>query len=306
MADASQGAQSGLYVEPGDSPYTFDSSSERYEFLRESFGAKKTILGNEGIRGTRSEDVNRSRYGQEDVTGTIVLQPSPADLDLWLPRILGDPESTDTFALAETLPAFAVMFDRVAKVFTYTDCKVNKATFRASQGGVLELELDLIGKSFSIGNAGTAPSVSLGTDPEDQPYVLSDAAFTLAGSARETSSFELVIDNLLNARFTNSNNATSITPQGRMVTLKTKHPYTSDETDLLEQALYGAAGTIVLTPTGGGMSGVSTTFTFGRLQVPDTHPGVPGKSEIMLDLDMVARMTGSTRELVVTHDPVPA
>lgn len=306
MADASQGVLAQLAMEPGASAHTFDTSSEPYEFLRESLRGTKTILNNEGIRGTRSEHSARTRYGLENIGGTIVLQPSPADLDLLLPRILGAAESTDSFTLADTIPAFGVMIDRVAKVFTYSDCYINKATFRASTGQVVELELDILAKSFSIGNAGTFPSLTLQTDPHDQPYVMSDAVFTLAGSTRETSSFELVVDNLLDARFVNSNNATSITPQGRKVTLKTVHPYTADETDLLGQALTGAAGTIVLTPTGGGMSGVSTTFTFGRLQVPDEHPVVPGKSEITLELPMMATMTGSTRELVVTHDPVPA
>ena len=110
---------------------------------------------------------------------------------------------------------------------------------------------------------------------------------------------ELVIDNSLNARFTNSLSATSITPQDRVITLKTTNPFTSDEVDLYGQSNAGAAGSLVF--TNGGMS---TTFTFATLQVPDVSPIVGGKQEIPLVLEMTARMSGSTRELVVTHDSV--
>lgn len=302
----SQGAQAKLAIEPGSGTPTFDTSSEPYEFISENLIGRKPILPNTGIRGTRSEHSIRTRYAPKTVSGTITLEPSPNDLDLWLPRILGASESTDSFALAETLPAFAVMIDRVAKVWTYEDCYVNKATFSGSQGGKIQLVLDIIGTDYSIGNAGTFPAITLGTAAADQPYAFTDGVFTLAGSARVTKSFELVIDNKLETRVSNSTTVTSITPQDRMISLKTTHPYTSGETDLLGQALYGAAGTIVLTPIGGGMSGVSTTFTFGRLQVEDEDPPVPGKSAIELTLNMIARMTGTTRELVVTHDPVAA
>jgi hypothetical protein len=302
----SQGAQAKLCIEPGSGPHTFDTSSEPYEFLSENLIGRQPILPNTGIRGTRSEHSIRTRYAPKTVSGTITLEPSPLDLDLWLSRILGAAESSDSFALAETLPAFGIMIDRVAKVYSYSDCYVNKATFSGSQGGKIQLVLDIIGTDFSVGNAGTFPALTLGVLPANQPYAFTDGVFTLAGSARVTKSFELVIDNKLESRVSNSLTVTSITPQDRIVSLKTVHPYTSAETDLLGQALYGATGSIALTPIGGGMSGVLTTFTFGRLQVEDENPVVPGKTAIEMTLNMIARMTGTTRELVVTHDPVPA
>lgn len=302
----SQGAQAKLCFEPGSSPHTFDTSSEPYEFESESLVGKQTILPNEGIRGTRSEHSIRTRFGERSVSGQIVMYPSPNDLNLLLPRILGANENTDVFALAETLQAFGVMVDRVAKVWSFSDCYVNKATFSGSAGQKIKLVLDIIGFDYSIGNAGTFPALTLAVAAADQPYTMSDAVFTLAGSARVTKSFELVIDNVLEARRSNSLAITSLTPQSRKITLKTVHPYTSAETDLVEQALYGASGTLVLTPIGGGMSGVATTFTFGTLQCPSETPSVPGKQAIDLTLNMEARMTVTTRELVVTHDPVAA
>lgn len=302
----SQGAQAKLCFEPGSAPHTFDTSSEPYEFTSENLAGRQTILPNEGIRGTRSEHSIRTRFGERSVAGQITMFPSPNDLNLLLPRILGATESTDVFALAETLPAFGVMIDRVAKVWSFADCYINKATFSGSPGQKIQLVLDIIGTDYSIGNAGSFPALTLAVAAADQPYTMSDGVFTLAGSARVTKSFELIIDNMLEQRRSNSLTPTSISPQARKISLKTVHPYTSGETDLVEQALAGATGTIVLTPIGGGMSGVSTTFTFATLQCPTDSPVVPGKQAIDLTLNMEARMLSTTKELVVTHDPVAA
>lgn len=299
MADASQGAQAKLCMEPGASPHTFDTSSEPYEFVSESLKATKSIIDTNGIRGTRSHHGSRTREDVYTVAGDIVLHPSPADLDLLLPRILGASESSDTFALAETLPVFGVQIDRVAKVFSYADCVVGKATFRgkAGPGSFVELVLSIVGKSRSIGAAGSFPELTLGVAANNAPYVFSDGVLTLLSSARKMMDFELVIDNLPDVRFSNSLTATSITPKDRIITLATTNPFTSDETDLLDQAVAGAAGSLVF--TNGNMS---TTFTFGLLQVPSDDPTIPGKSEITQKLTMTARMTSTTRELVVTHD----
>jgi hypothetical protein len=112
--------------------------------------------------------------------------------------------------------------------------------------------------------------------------------------------FELVVDNALHARFTNSQTATSVVPRDRIITLRTTNPFTSDEVDLYGQAAAGAAGMLVL--TNGQMS---TSFAFAALQTPDISPVVRGKQEIPLVLEMTARMSGATRELVVTHDSEP-
>ena len=162
MANASAGSLCKLALEPLDG--AFDASSEPYEFVSETIRKRATIVDTGGIRGTRSHHAARTRAGAYEVGGTIVLHPSPADLDLLLPRILGTAESSDSFALADSLENFyfGVMVDRVAKVFTYGGCYVDRATFRSSAGGLLELSLEIVGKTESVGNAGTFPALTLG------------------------------------------------------------------------------------------------------------------------------------------------
>lgn len=292
----SQGAQSSLYVEPGAAPHTFDSNSERYEFLSENIVKRGTIMDTNGIRGTRSHASSRTRAGIYEVGGPILLPVSPLMLDFWLPRILGANESTDTFALAETLQPFGILLGRVGGNFQYTDCYVNRATFRGQQGSGITLELDLRGATEVTGTS--LPSVALSHAANNAPYQFYEAVFNLFGGARATMEFELTIDNLLEVRHANSQTATSITPADRIISLRTRHPFTSTEMSALYAlATAGQTGSIVLTN-----SGLSTTFTFAILQVPDNSPAVQGKSEITLALDMMARETSTTKEIVVTND----
>ncbi|ANS03309.1 hypothetical protein [uncultured Mediterranean phage uvDeep-CGR2-KM19-C37] len=295
MALASQGAQSKLCMEPSGSPHTFNTSSEPYEFLSENIQKQATHLDLNGIRGTRSHAKEVVRAGIYTVAGTITMNPSPLDLDLLLPRICGTAESSDVFALAETIPAFGLLIDRVAQQFQYTDCYINRATFRSQAGGLLELSLDILGKTEITGTS--YPALTLGVLPADAPFVHEDSVVTLAGAGEECMSIEIVVDNVLDARFANAQTAGSITPQDRVISVNLVMPYTSDETSLYEQAIGGIAGTIKYTN-----GAISTLFTFGILQTPDVSPVVPGKSEITLPLAMIARKSGTTEALVVTND----
>src|SRR5690606_17613093 len=120
----------------------------------------------------------------------------------------------------------------------------------------------------------------------------------LQSSAREVINWELVIDNAINARFANATTASQIFAQDRTITLNATVPYNSSNSALYAQAVAGAAGTLVITN-----GGYSTTFTFGRLQVPEDSPVAPGRgSEVVLNLPMTARAVSTTKELVVTHD----
>lgn len=295
MANPTTGALSLFCTEPGASPHTFDGSSEPFEFL--SFGLKETKehIDSNGIRGTRSHASERVREGLRRFQGPIRMAPSPLDLDTWLPRILGALESTDTFALAETLQVFGVLEDQNTQQFEYQDCQVNRATFRSQAGGMFEMELDVIGRGRATGTS--FPALTLGVTAADAPYMHHDAVVTLVGSARDTSSIEIVIDNALQVEFNNSQTATSLVPADRIITVRTTHPWSTDNTDLIDQAVAGTTGSIVYTN-----GGLSTTFTFGKLQVPNDDPVVQGKTNVPLTLNMTARKDGATDELVVTND----
>lgn len=291
MADARQGYEARLSM--GAVGTAVGSFTESHEFLSETLRLQGEIVDANGIRGVRGHTSERTRPGNNRIEGAIVYNPSPDVLDLLLPRILGGTKSGDTIALAESLPEFDVLIDRGERRFLYGSCRVSRATFRASAGQPLELTLDLLGKTETVSST-AFPSITAPTDP---PYMFSDCVFTLVAATREHTDFELVIDNGLVARYVNSVNATSITPQDRTVTYRATVPYNSDNLALYAQSAAGAAASIVAT------NGTrSVTFTLGRLQCPPASPNISGRSEVLLTVEGTARRVGSTAELVVVND----
>src|SRR4051812_8424239 len=126
MADTpAQGAQAKMAM---DAVLPFDTSSEPIEFITESLIKVQTHVQTGGVRGTRQRSADRVRINSERVTGSTVHNPTVVELDRLWPRILGGTTAGGITLLAETLPEFQVMIDRVSKVFTYNACRVNRAT----------------------------------------------------------------------------------------------------------------------------------------------------------------------------------
>lgn len=305
-ATCAQGAMARLYVEPGAAPHTFDSNSETYEFDYESLQKKPRIIGGKGIRGTRSQHSANTRLGAYEVGGRVAMPVNPIYLDAWLPRILGAAENADSFAVADSLPEFGVLVDKVTETFEYKAGKVGLAIFHGEAGpgdgdpDLLEMILDLTFKDRATGTS--VPAVDLSTATNTSAYTHGEAVFTFAGAAREVKEWWVMIDNHLHVRWVNSNTATLICPSDRSVVVRARLPYDTDTEALLLQAAAGATGTIALTNSLN--TGLTTTFTFATLQPVAEDPIVRGKTEIDLFIDMHARMTGSTREIVVTNDSV--
>ncbi len=273
----------------------FAGTATPIEIIRESLKRTSTIINTKGMSGTRSQRAERSRFGQSSVGGEVVIPFSPTSGVIVLPLILGAAASGTTFALDDTLPQWQYQIDRVTKVMNYTDCMVNKGIFKAQQGGFVELTLDLIGVDEVIVAAGGGQAW---TQPTDPPYVFSDGSASVGGSSRQLFDMEITVDNKVQARYGMSRTPTRIAPaDDREVTVKFTCPFGSTEYDLYNAALAGIACSFTVTN-----GNYSTLFSMATVQFPAETPVIPGKGEIPLTMTGVARMTGSTRELVVTHD----
>lgn len=282
----SQGFQSQLGID------TVSPVTHGYEFASCQITKAGSIIDSSGIRGGRSHHSERTREGNYAVEGTIELYPSPADLAQLLPLVLGGTAAGTTYPLADSLTPFYVTVDKVAQVFSYAGCKVGRATFSGSQGQPVKLALEIIGQTETTGAAGSFPSVTL---DNSAPLIFSDTTLTLLSVAREVKQWAVTIDNGLEVRFANSTTATAITPKDRQVSLQCQNPFTSAEIDLYGQALAGGSASLVLTGVNG-----SLAFNFATLQFPDHGPVVPGREEITLALNGIARAVGATNELSVT------
>ncbi len=249
-------------------------------------GKHATHLEREGTRGTRSHDIDDVVEGTNTVSGQIILNPTNTDLNLIEPFVIGSGGTVD-----EALGNTSIVVDRGNDVYTYANCKFSRMTLSGRQGELLRLVCDVVGRSeAATGDAPAEPSSAT-------PFAFHDTtSLTLAGTARETKEFEMVIDNMMITDRFNHNQTVIDHPEGdRVVTLRTVHDWSDNTSGLYGQAVGGATGALVLSD---GTN--SRTYTFGKLQVPSESPPLSDKGPMELTLDMTARKDGATKEIART------
>lgn len=272
--------------------------TKRYDFLSESMSLDEEFVGGDGLRGELSHAIENLRQGTRKVGGQLNLRPTAVELAALLPHIMGAAGSGTTYAFGTTFSDLYVVVDRVAKVFSYSGCQVDKATFKAQAGGPLLLTLDMLGIDESVGNAGTFPSLSL--DTTTGFFMFSDLVLSIGGTGYSAKDFELMIDYKRDAdRVFNSNTRASTPVTDRIVTVNTNLPY-GDATAVYATGVGGVAVTATFTN-----GNTSLVATMPKVAFPRQSPTVGGKQEIMLPLSGQARKSGSTSELVFTLDSTP-
>lgn len=294
MSGQSQGAFTQLAID-----------GKQMEFLSISGGAITELVdnGEQAIRGILDHVEERVTQGLSRYALRIVMQPSPTELDTLLP-LMGFTESpTDTFTVAETYTTFTTIVDRVAKVHTYTNCKIDKWIYSGQKGSTpVTLTLFLLAEDETEGASGSFSATALDTDIA---YAFHEATGTLQGAAEVFDRFAIIGDAHMAVQHNNSRKPTSIAPTQRTIHLAVSTPYTSDESALYTTPYGSAAGgtaSIVLT-----RSDRSTTFTFANAKVTNAKPpDIPGKTEIRLSQVYKAYKSGSTASLVITHDNTAA
>lgn len=280
-------------------------NSVRYDFLSESLACREDFVDTSGLRGSRSHVIERVRAGIRRVAGQITMQPTAVELATLLPWIHGAAASGTSYPLGDSLASFAYTIELArddgtdGKVFTYTYCRVNRATFRASQGAPLTVTLDVVGSDETVGNAGGRGAGTI--DTTTGPFMFHDLALSIASTSYSAKEVEVVIDNHIDTeRFFNSQTLSATTNAfDRSITLRTSLPYGDAE------AVYatGSSGVaVVATYTNGA---VSLAQTFVKVAFPRRSPTMPGRQEIMLPLEGIAYRSSSTPELTTVLDSTP-
>jgi hypothetical protein len=286
----------GVFNRLGYAATTVTTATAELEFLEGSqLGLAENFIDTNGVRGTRSHGSERVRRGTRRVDGSLALAPTPVELATLLPLIFGGTPSGTSYPLGENLTLFNLFGVRDGTVYTYSDCAVESATFTASEGGPMQLALNVVGKDEAASGSMGSVSVDLTT----QPFTLMDAAVSVAGSAREVSAFELTVQNVLEVKYRNSATPTQIKATDRIVSVSLPVSLGTDGA-LYGSAVGGVAVTVTLTN-----GTVSLAFSMTKVQAPKAP--LPFGQRGILDLPWrgVARKDGSTLELTTTLDSTP-
>ena len=277
---------------------TFSSSSARLEFIDHDLHEEIDIIADDGLRGTRTRAVERLALGNVKISGSITLEPTPLELELLMPFILGTATNSGTYAVADTLPNLYLLADYVAKVATYTT-RVTKATFSSSPGKKLRLKLDLVGTVMTLGAAGTFASASIPAMDLAAPYRMADlgTGVTINSIAYSLDKFELSIDNAIQPTYMQGVTATDLEPTDRIVMLGFETKYTSTEVALQtdQRAGTGRAGSLAFVNP----SSQTFSFTFANLVAPPKSTTVPGRQHLRYSNNYQAYGLSTTKEVVV-------
>jgi hypothetical protein len=144
------------------------------------------------------------------------------------------------------------------------------------------------------------PASALAHTGQYAPYVFQDCVLTLESATREVKELWLSINNFLQQRYVNSLSPTATCPSDRLIQLRTRHPYDSGNSGLLDTAIAGAAGTLAITN-----GTVSTSVAFTNLKSDQEDPTLDSLGEVDLELDMTSYHDGATKEIVITNDSTP-
>lgn len=304
---AALGSFARMLVQGGSTPRTFSGSSERYAFIYETLGSRRSLQGRRRIVGTR-DLYNRSlRPHSYVISGRIGLQPGPADLTNWLPRIFGGTFSGSTLTPADDIPSFDILVDRENDIWLYTNCRVASAIFTGAQHigseeeELVELALTIVAETETNGQSWPGSPPAVPNAATNVAYGHWEATVTLDSTARLQDSFVLSVDNDLYMAARGSLTPNCIRAGDRSIRLVTKNPFTST-TQALSLSMWAADLTGSLAFSSNNMS---TTFTFPALRNAYSTPNATSKNEIPLDLRLEAARTSSDPVVTITHDATP-
>lgn len=274
-------------------------------FTSESLQHVVERLDNSGIRGTRSLEEKMSVSGPTRNGGSLSIIPNRLQLEDWLPFIMGLPEVSDEYKLTEAIKdTLAVKVWRGSGGDDFGSGAVNRATFRGTAGGLLEIELDLLFQSWSDLAADPADSLDAGL-----PYAYSGFVFTWdtggTPKAYRIKEFELTIDHML--ADDHRNNAVDVQEfptGGREVRLAVVMPYSAASEALKAKVMEASAGELIdygITLVCTAPDSHTLTITAGRALIETGHANV-GSKEAETDVRFEMLLQASTTrndELVI-------
>ena len=300
-----------MAVEDSATPTFPDTSASLlYEFLSESMTGSEAQIDVSGITGSRERRAQAMVDGPIEVTGSIEMYLTPIDIDTWAPRLIGGAKQAgvpsagqDTFDMAEALPEFGILIDKVATngsgtTFAYKGCKVSRCVIAGSAGNPVTMTVDILGKTRTYPGETFPASQAYPETAHSQPYVFHESTFTYDSLAFEYNAFELIIDNVAEARLENQQTAEEICATDQIVSLNLNVPWI--DTFAPKFDLVDKTGNLQFSKGGN----LFTDFQFGELIQITRDPQIGGKQRIPWNLSLEARLSadGLTPAIKIVND----
>jgi len=274
------------------------TGAAKMKYLTNGLKEMRPIEQNDGIRGTRSRNVADIAQGNINVAGQITVEPTPIELDRWLP-FMGFSVSTITWSLTETLSDLYIRTDMTAKVYDFLT-RISAWTLTLEPGKKWKLALDLVGKTLTVQSSGTSLSGSV--DDLSRPYMMYDSGggITIGGTLYDVDKLEIKCDHKIEPTFMSGQTATDLEPTDRIVTVTVQPKYTASETGLLDaaQALTSQAASLTLTN-----GGCSCAISFPALVADSQSVEIAARNaKLRLPLTYYAYKSSSTPEIGIVND----
>ena len=174
----------------------------------------------------------RVSTGPEVYRFKVLMAPHPGELDVLLPLMGWNEDSTDTFTPTDTETTFTSLIRRKSSTNTthsYTGCKIAKAVMRWQYGASpMTLELDIVATGFSEGSTFSPSAITL-----QGPYTIYHSALTLRATSTAYGQGVIVWDRHMKPRYNNTVAASVYQSVQRTLHLGVETPYTDDEDDIL-------------------------------------------------------------------------
>jgi hypothetical protein len=281
-------ARLGLGASAAESPVT-----RRIDFREFDLGIEIELVDMNGTRGKYDEDDSRVRPNKKRIAPRLSCQPTATELTYLLPWILdGNPAGT-SYPLGNSTALRSLAYDPGAgNLWNLPNVAVDEGSFRASEGGPLDVSLSLLGRSFTV--AGTFPALSL--DVATQPFLMTDCVLSIAAGVVQFREMGLTIrKNHDRERFFNTTELTAQNKLKREIIWSFGVPY-GDNLALYNVA-QNAAATVVATFT----NGVYILTLTSSVRFRPKSPNSPFQQEAMLSLEGKAYSPdGTTTPLAVT------
>ena len=277
----------------------FSTNVTRLDFLEFDPGVELEFKDMNSTRGKLYKDDARVRQNRTVVTPRLRCQPNAAELvEILKWAMSGTPtgSGTVTYPLANTPAARYVWYLPGAGTgWQLGSVAVDAMTIRASSGEPLEVELELVGETYTF-TSSSFPSATL--DVTTPPFLFTDLALTTGGNTRQVREFSLSLRHHIDrGRFLNSLTLTALNKLHTEILWSLDMPagqYDSDWNGALSAgvasvATFTGAGTMVL------------TITSPAVRFKPRNPSLPFRAESFLRLEGEAYSSdGSSDPLSIT------